>query len=78
MASRRGMAIRIEQANDRIDAALERLASGQDVPAAPPAHRDQVLRQTERLEWIADVLDAVEAKPAPKSTRAKAPAKDAE
>lgn len=68
MASRLGMAIRNQQANDRIDDTLALLASGLDVPDAPQPTRDDVLRATFRLEWIADVLEAIATKPAPKAT----------
>lgn len=61
MASRLGMAIREDQANQRIDAAVAALAGGSDVPDAPEPTRDPVLRSTLRLEWIADVLEALSA-----------------
>jgi hypothetical protein len=77
MASRLGMAIRTQQANDRIDDAVALLTKGQDVPAAPEPTRDAVLRGTQRLEWIASVLEALATQPAPKpATKPKAAPKD--
>lgn len=60
MASRLGMAIRNEQANNRIDAALARLATGKDMPAVPEPTRDAILRDTLRLEWIAAALESMD------------------
>ena len=64
MASKIGMAVRQEQAQRRIDAAVTALsaASGLEIAPLPATHRaDPVLRATRRDEWIADTLEAVTA-----------------
>lgn len=76
MASQVGMTIRASKANERIDAALTGLARGTKAPARPDRVRDPLLDGVLRLEWIADVLDAMEAKASePARSTAKAPAK---
>jgi hypothetical protein len=55
------MAIREEQANARIDAAIAVLAAGSDAPASPDRVRDPVLNGVVRLEWIADTLETISA-----------------
>lgn len=60
MASRIGMSYRNEQAQARIDAALATIASsGVELPAQPPRHRDPNYSHTQRLEWIASVLETL-------------------
>jgi hypothetical protein len=61
MASRIGMANRNQAANKRIDAALNAIAeSGQfDLPDRPARSRDTVYEETQRLEWVADLVEAI-------------------
>lgn len=59
MASRRGMRLRTEAAQRRIDAAVTALAGSHELPAAPERHRDAALNEAQRLEWTADVLEAL-------------------
>jgi len=76
MASQRGMTLRNEAANHRIDAALTGLVAESAIalPDHPTPSRDAFLNATQRLEWIADVLETIrdaepvtDAKPAPKA-----------
>lgn len=58
MASRRGMALRTEEAQGRINVALAVLvADHDDLPEQPGRTRDPLLDATLRLEWIADTLE---------------------
>ena len=61
MASRIGMAIRNEAAENRIGVALEAIAATGhlDLSSPPEATRDEVLNETLRLESVADSLEAV-------------------
>lgn len=59
MASAIGMAIRANKANERIDAALNELASRLDVPAKPTRERDPLYSDVLRLEWLADTLETL-------------------
>ena len=72
MASQVGMTIRAVKANERIDAALTALVAGSDAPARPQRVRDPLFDGVLRLEWIADTLEAIATKPAPKARTAKA------
>ena len=60
MASRRGMALRNETAQGRINVALAVLVAEHDnLPGQPVRTRDPLLNETARLEWIADTLDVL-------------------
>lgn len=59
MASRIGMLMRAEKATERIDAALATLQATYDLPDGPPVTRDRALRDTLRLEYLADVLEII-------------------
>lgn len=73
------MAARLDTAEKRITAAVEKLAAGRDVPALP-FHRDPQQQALFRQEWIADRLDelvgaqakAADAKPAARKTTTEA------
>ena len=79
MASRRGMNIRIDAAQHRIDTALATLAGDARfaIPERPDQTRDANLNAALQAEWTADVLEAIAAQPgasAPKRTTKKASA----
>jgi hypothetical protein len=59
MASRRGMTIRNEQAEARIDAAMAQFAElgAFEVESQPVYRRDAARQETERLERVADILE---------------------
>lgn len=67
MASKIGMTYRNEAAQARIDATLEGLTEALtlDVGPVPTNRRDPVLQETLRLEWMADLLEALAAEPEP-------------
>jgi len=53
------MLMRTEKATERIDAALATLQATYDLPDGPPITRDRALRDTLRLEYLADVLEII-------------------
>lgn len=63
MASRIGMSYRNEASQGRIDAALTSLVNDftLDVQPLPSNRRDPILQEAVRLEWTADVLEAIAA-----------------
>lgn len=64
------LAARLDVAEKRITAAVERLAAGRDVPALP-FHRDPQQQALFRQEWIADRLDElVQAQAGPANEKA--------
>lgn len=77
MASKIGMAARNEMATARIDAALAALDATHDLPDRPAPSRDAVFAETQRLEWLADVLEAIATRPAAKPAGAAASARKA-
>lgn len=74
MASKIGMTYRNEAAQARIDTTLEALSAGLplDVGSVPTNRRDPVLQETLRLEWMADLLEALAAEPEPSKPATKA------
>ena len=74
MASLMGMRTRVATAKERTDAAFPRLekALGFPLPAIPE-HRDRVLLEALRAEWVADLLETIadqaEAQPTPISRK---------
>lgn len=67
MASLIGMAKRNENAQGRINASLATLVTlrGVEIGEYPTVRRDAVLQETLRLEWMADVLEALASTPEP-------------
>lgn len=59
MASKRGMSIRNEEAQARIDAAVERIATAGAFKVEPPPvyRRDPIRQDTERLERLAGIVE---------------------
>ena len=66
------LAQRLDVAQKRIVAAVEKLSQGRDVPPLP-AHRDPQQQALFRMEWIAERLDEVTATASaePKAKKAK-------
>lgn len=66
------LAQRLDVAQKRIVAAVEKLSQGRDVPPLP-AHRDPQQQALFRMEWIAERLDEVAATASaePKAKKAK-------
>jgi len=81
MASVMGMRTRVAAAKERTAAAFPRLEKALGFPLPPlPEHRDQVLLEALRAEWVADLLETIadqaEAQPTPIS-RKRTPTKPA-